>query len=424
MVIHREFIGSARLRPVHTMEDANPNPSTATASWHKLAVSWLTLFVIGSDLFVVSPLLPLIAADYAIPPASAGMIVTMFTVTYMLSAPFLGRLADRIGRGQVLRYCLAAFAAANLLTAVAGSLTWLLAARCFAGAAAAGVSPSVYALIGNSAPPDRRATWLAVAVSGLLMSLSVGAPIGLLTAALFGWRAVFAGLSVLGLTLVWANNRVWLESDVTRNLVARCNRFAASAVAARLAPTVVWSTAVYAMYTYLGDGLTSFGYSTEKIAEVILFYGCGAISGALLGGRMADRLGAGPTSALALCGLGLGFLLLRLALDTAVLVDCGFALTSLAAQLFFPAQQIRLANDFPANRATILAWNNSALFLGISLGSLIGGQALSLGGFDLNLMVSAAIAAFGWAVHQRDRWMQAAAVLTQPPRPSEISAAR
>jgi predicted MFS family arabinose efflux permease len=406
------------------METAHLKPPIAISPCHKLAVSWLTLFVIGSDLFVVSPLLPLVAADFAIPPASAGLSVTIFTVTYMLSAPFLGRLADSIGRGRVLCYCLAAFSAANLLTATAGSLTWLLLARCFAGAAAAGISPSVYALIGNSAQPDRRATWLSVAVSGLLMSLSLGAPIGVLTAALFGWPAVFAGLGALGLILVWANNRVWHEPDGTGNLVTSSNRLTASAVAARLAPTVAWSTALYAMYTYLGDSLTLLGYSTEEVAEVILCYGCGAIIGALLGGRMADRLGARLTSALALGGLGLCLLLLRLALDHEVLVASAFALTSLVAQLFFPAQQIRLANDFPASRATILAWNNSALFLGISLGSLIGGQAFSLGGFDVNLMVSAAIASFGWTVHQCDRWGQAAAVLTQPPRPSGIQGAR
>ena len=61
--------------------------------------------------------------------------------------------------------------------------TWLLAARLIAGAAAAGVSPSVYALVGSSGPPDRRATWLAIVVSGLLMSLSFGAPIGVLVGA-------------------------------------------------------------------------------------------------------------------------------------------------------------------------------------------------------------------------------------------------
>ena len=406
------------------METAELNPTIANTAHHKLAISWFTMFVVGCDLFVVSPVLPLIASDYAISLASAGLSMTVFAGIYMLSAPFLGRLADRIGRGRMLRYCLCAFGAANLLTAIAGSLTWLLAARCFAGAAAAGVAPSVYALIGATARPERRATWLAVAVSGLLTSLCVGAPIGLLTAGSFGWRAVFAGLGAFGLLLAWASNRAWHDSDRASYLNVPSNPLVAAAVWARLAPTVAWSTAVYSVYTYLGDGLTSFGYSTQEVAKAIMFYGCGAISGALMGGRMADRFGARLISALALCGLGLCVLLLRLALESAVLVDCAFALTSFVAQLFFPAQQIRLANEFPASRATILAWNNSALFLGISLGSLIGGQAFSLGGFDANLMVSAAVASLGWVMQQHDGWTQAAAALTQPPRPSQMQGAR
>jgi len=187
------------------------------------------------------------------------------------------------------------------------------------------------------------------------------------------------------------------------------------AVAPRLAPTVVWSTAVYAMYTYLGDGLLSLGYSTEEIAEVIVFYGCGAISGVLIGGRMTDRLGAQLTSTIGLAGLCLCFLLLRLALDAGVLVDGAFGLLSAVAQLFFPAQQIRLANEFPAGRATILAWNNSALFLGISLGSLIGGQAISHGGLDMNLMISAAIAIVGLTINLGGRPQRRSAIRPNPP---------
>ena len=366
----------------------------------KLSIGWLTMFVVGSDLFVVSPLLPLIAADYGISPGSAGLSVTVFSLTYMLTAPILSHIADRIGLGRMLTYCLFAFGVANLLTAVAGNLTWLLAARLVAGASAAGVSPSVYALIGSTAPVDRRASWLAFVVSGLLMSLSLSAPIAALAGPSLGWPAVFAGLATLSLLLLQANRRVWPDEYRAQNLgLPPLRGLTTAAVAPRLAPTIVWSTAVYAMYTYLGAGLTSLGYSTEEIAEVILFYGCGAIGGVLIGGRMTDRLGAKLTSAIGLAGLCCCFLLLRFALQAEVLVACAFGLASAVAQLFFPAQQAGLANDFPARRATIQAWNNSALFLGISLGSLVGGEALSLVGFEANLTVSAVIAIAGWTLN-------------------------
>src|SRR5262249_24891146 len=162
----------------------------SNASVARLTIGWLTMFVIGTDLFVVSPLLPLIAADYRISPSLAGLGVALFALTYMISAPLLGHLADRIGHRRMLICCLVGFASANLLTAAATNFTWLLAARLFAGAAAAGVSPSLYALVSGLTPTDRRATRLALVVSGLLLSLSLGVPIGGLMGASFGWQSI------------------------------------------------------------------------------------------------------------------------------------------------------------------------------------------------------------------------------------------
>src|SRR5205807_1768827 len=208
------------------METDNRRSPVTAGAFAQLAIAWLTMFVIGSDLFVVSPLLPLISADYAVDPASAGLSVTVFAVTYMLSAPALGQLADRVGRGRVLTCCLCAFAAANLL----------------------------------------------------------------------------AALAALSLVLAWANNRVWHASPTAKSPAAPAHRLTVTVLAARLAPTVLWSTALYAMYTYLGEGLSASGDSTGQIAEAIVFYGCGAIAGTLIGGRAADRLGARLTISIGLSG--------------------------------------------------------------------------------------------------------------------------
>jgi predicted MFS family arabinose efflux permease len=264
-----------------------------------LAIGWLTMFVIGTDLFVVSPLLPLIAVDYQISPALAGLSVTVFSLTYMVSAPLLGHVADHIGRRRTLTCCLLAFAAANLATASAGSFVWLLAARLISGAAAAGVSPAIYALVGLAAPSNRRATWLALVTSGLLVSLPLGAPIAALASASLGWSSNFVALAALSLLLAWANRRIWPEDHRAQTIAASVGSLTATAIALRLA---VWSTALYGMYTYLGAGLTSSGFSTEQIAEVIVFYGCGAIGGVLIGGRTssatAGRLGVPPMPAM------------------------------------------------------------------------------------------------------------------------------
>jgi predicted MFS family arabinose efflux permease len=365
----------------------------------RLATGWLTMFVIGSDLFVVSPLLPQIAASFAVAAATAGLCVTVFALVYMAGAPLLGHIGDRVGRRRILVCCLGVFAIANLLTAVAGSFAWLLGARLLAGAAAAGVSPSVYALAGGSAPFGRRGTHLAIVVSGLLASLTLAAPCAALIGPKIGWPAVFAGIAALGILLAWANLRVWPAPGGSAGVEAPPGRLAIGALAPRLAPTVVWSTALYGTYTYLGTGLGLAGYATGPIAGVILLYGCGAMVGILLGGRITDRFGERFATTTALASLSGCFLLLQLALHARVLVGCVFWLMSAVAQVFFPAQQAGLARDFPGRRTTVLAWNNSALFLGISLGSLIGGRAVAFGGFAADLAVSAVIAIIGCAVN-------------------------
>jgi predicted MFS family arabinose efflux permease len=364
--------------------------------WAGLAVAWGTLFVVGTDLFVVSPLLPLIATDFGVSPTVAGLAVTIFALSYMVSAPLLGHLADRLGSRKVLICCLAAFAVANLLTAWANSVPGLLAARMLAGSMAAGVSPLLYALVGEAAPSGRRGTWLSIAVSGLLISLSLGAPIGALTGAWFGWPPVFVALSGASVVLVWVNYRVWPRSGA--GIPARPAPLDALLLAHRLSPTVLWATALYGMYTYLGTGLAASGMSPGMIAEIIVSYGSGAIVGNLVGGRLADRVGARITMGMSLAGVSVGFVALLPILETGAVVALGFAIVSASAQLFFPAQQASLSEEFPTRRATALAWNNSALFLGISLGSLIGGEAVAFGSFRADLIVCAAVALVGWTV--------------------------
>jgi predicted MFS family arabinose efflux permease len=373
----------------------------------RLAIAWCTLFVVGTDLFVVSPLLPLIAGDYNLSPTTAGLTVTAFAVTYMICAPLLGRIADRMGRRLMLSWCLVGFAVANLLTAMAPGFGLLLVARVVAGATAAGVSPSIYALVGESAPPARRATWMATAVSGLLCSLSFGAPLGALIGASFGWDKEFDLIAELSLVLVLANRQVWPVDAIAAPAPGLATEQPAPGVLAqRLLPTVVWATALYSTYTYLGEWLTRFGFSTEEIAQVILCYGIGALVGTLGGGRVADRIGSKAATGASLIGLFAIFLLLPLALGPGVLMGLGFGVASAVAQVFFPAQQAGLVGDYPTRRATVLAWNNSSLFFGIALGSLVGGQIVAHGSFAASLLICSGIAFAGWVIN----WMVA------PPR--------
>ena len=171
----------------------------------ELAVGWLTTFLVGTELFVFSPLLPTLVVNYDVSSSMAGLCVTTFSLAYMINAPLLGQVSDRVGKRRVLICCLVAFGTANLFTAAATNFLWLLVLRLFAGAAAAGISPSIYALVGDAAPPDRRATWLALTVSGLLVSLALGASPAALVGAIFGWAPVFIALGFFSFAMAALN---------------------------------------------------------------------------------------------------------------------------------------------------------------------------------------------------------------------------
>jgi predicted MFS family arabinose efflux permease len=212
---------------------------------------------------------------------------------------------------------------------------------------------------------------------------------------------VFLALATLAVVLVWLNRWVWPcdHGGAAAGLEAAArDPLAVVALVCRLIPMVLWSTGLYGVYTYLGAGLAAKGFSTGQTAAAILFYGCGAIIGVLVGGRVADRLGTRFTATASFAGL-CACLLLRLALDAGRLVEPALGVSSAVAQLFFPAQQAGLAIDFPRQRSAVLAWNNSALFLGISLGSLVGGEAVALASFGADLIISAGIALAGCIVN-------------------------
>jgi predicted MFS family arabinose efflux permease len=380
-----------------------------SSSYLRLGCAWLTLFVIGTDLFVVAPLLPGVAADLGVAPAHSGWCITVFSLTYMAAAPALGRAADAFGRRRLLLLALTGFAAANLCSGLVRDFAGLLAARIAAGATAAGVTPSIYALIGDSAPAERRASWFAIAVSGLLLSLSLGAPLGTLLADALGWRSVFLAVAAASALLLPLNRAAWPAA------AARATKGAGGGVLPmlpRLTPTLAWSTALYALYTYLGVGLADWGYAPRDIAGVVLCYGAGALIGVLGGGRLADRFGAERVSFLSLLGLAGALLALGPALRAGVPAALLLALLSALAQLFFPAQQAGLARDFAAARARAMAWNNSALFLGIGAGSVIGGAIMAERDLVAVAMVSAAVALCGAAL------VRAVAPRPAPPRPA------
>ncbi len=347
-----------------------------------LSVGWITLFLMGIDLFVVSPLLPFISEAYNVSSAMTGWMVTVFAVTYAFSTPFFGFLSDKNGRRSLITFGLLLFVISNILTAFAPSFFWLIVSRILAGLSVASITPLIYAIIGDAAPPNRTGTWLSIVVSGHLTALWAGAPFGMLLEHFLGWRSVFVIMAVLGAILAVVNFNTWKYVPriyLTRNLLeGNLLRILGS-----VSVTTFWAISMYALYVYLGASLYSENrFSSTEIALAITFYGIGAVLGSLISGQLTDRFGERNISKVTLMFLTLIFVCLGIFFTSGDWIYFFLFLWALVGYAGFTSYQARLAVEYSNERGLVMAWNNTALYIGITLGSMIGGFVISKWGYS------------------------------------------
>jgi len=149
-------------------------------------------FVLQLDFSIVNVALPSIQRELGMPAAELQWIVTGYALAFGSLLLAGGRLADLLGRRQVLAVGLALFGIASLACGLARWPIMLIIARIVQGAAGAMVSPAALSLLtttnAEGAARNRAlAIWQATTAAGATAGIVAG---GLLTQ-YFGWRAVF-----------------------------------------------------------------------------------------------------------------------------------------------------------------------------------------------------------------------------------------
>ncbi|MER6430414.1 MFS transporter [Streptomyces sp900105245] len=385
-----------------------PEPVTPRLSAGLVALAWVTQFLVGTDLFVVAPLLPDIAASLHVAPARTGLLITAFSLAYVVASPFAGRLSDRHDRARILSAALVLFSLANVATALAPSFGLLLATRVVAGVAAAATGPTVYALVSTRAQATARAQVLAVVGSGLLTALWVGAPAGAVLSRHAGWQAAFVILATGTCVLAVPHAFVWRSGrTATAGPTAAADSFPGAGTPApggrrgggeaafAVAVTALWAFSVYSLYTYLAVALHADGRAAD-VAWLLVVYGIAAVAGGQAGGRLADRAGAVRVTGVALALMAVTEVAVALVFPATWALTVALVLFASAAYAFFPAQQRHLVDTFPERATGMLSWNNSALFVGLSLAGAVGGPVVHSWGYPQLLYLGAAVAVPAW----------------------------
>ena len=105
-------------------------------------------------------------------------------------APILGKVGDVIGRRKTLLLGLAVFTLGNVLSALAGSLVFMLVARFIVGIGTAAMGPVILAYIATEFPQDKIAKGFSLYMLLSSASVIIGPTIGGLMVSSYGWRAM------------------------------------------------------------------------------------------------------------------------------------------------------------------------------------------------------------------------------------------
>jgi DHA1 family inner membrane transport protein len=140
-----------------------------------------------------------------------------------------------------------------------------------------------------------------------------------------------------------------------------------------------------------------FAMTHSQVSTALLAFGVAGVAGNSMAKRLADRWSADPLIAASLVTLIAVFVAVQLAPAAGWIALVLMVVWAAANDVFMPSQQRRLAEMAPQARGLVLALNSSALYAGMSAGSLASGivsARVGLGNLPLvsALMLLAAVA--------------------------------
>ncbi len=229
-----------------------------------------------------------------------GLLADAFFVTYMISAPILGLLADRFSRWIIVGSAVILWSLASGASGLAATFAILFATRICVGIGEGGYGPAAPTILADLFPIETRGRMMAIFYAAIPVGSALGYVIGGLVGAHFGWRWAFylvtpPGL-LLGLLCFWQRDpRVaahHLEQESPRRSIRdylrlfRTRSYLINCVAQTLMTFVTgglgfWAAAYLRYRNQSPDvGMTIFGLITVV---------AGLVS-TLLGGVIADKL--------------------------------------------------------------------------------------------------------------------------------------
>jgi predicted MFS family arabinose efflux permease len=171
-----------------------------------LAGLFITGFATFVNLYSTQPLLPRFREIFHASELWVSLTVSAPVLAVALAAPFLGILADAVGRKRVIVTFMLALAIPTFLAATASTLPQLIAWRFLQGLLTPGIVAVAMAYISEETAPGLAGSTMSIYVTGGVVGGFCGRFASGLIAARWGWKASMVALGAValaGAVLTW-----------------------------------------------------------------------------------------------------------------------------------------------------------------------------------------------------------------------------
>ncbi|KAH8400771.1 hypothetical protein KR009_000939 [Drosophila setifemur] len=203
-----------RLRPSrahphpHPMGEHILPPSRLSAvgrsQWFTVTVLCFVNLINYMDRFTIAGVLTDVREDFNIGNDSAGLLQTVFVISYMICAPIFGYLGDRYSRPWIMAVGVALWSTTTLLGSFMQEFGWFITFRALVGIGEASYSTIAPTIISDLFINDMRSKMLALFYFAIPVGSGMGYIVGSKTAHLANnWRWALRVTPILGIVAVF-----------------------------------------------------------------------------------------------------------------------------------------------------------------------------------------------------------------------------
>lgn len=259
--------------------------------WAVSAVGLATFSVVTTEMLPVGLLTP-IAEDLGASTGTAGLMISLPALLAAVFAPLAVIAAGGIDRRRILCALLGLLLVANLASALAPGIGWLLAARVLVGFCMGGIWTNAGGLAARLVPAQRIGLATSIIFGGVAAASVLGVPLGALIGDALGWRSAFVAMTLFSAAVMLLHLRVVPALPVSTSV--RPRQFVQQ-LGQRNLRRGLWLTGLlvsghFIAFTYVRPLLTSVsGVDASWIGALLFGYGLAGIAGNFIAGPLAAR---------------------------------------------------------------------------------------------------------------------------------------